>query len=221
MYHLICFSIAAVEVCTISQLGGFGFSNLSVCLVKENTNGIYVLSIIYLVNIPMLWVNCAIVLCNPISRKNKQIKHMIIVATTKTITWGIPTLCVLVPMNEDFDYLALLLGVCSGTAICFSRLGIKHTFKLIKQVLFSKTIHSDAYIPVNDSLIINEYIKEELSMGALLENLEKEIATQILIGVSLIFLTEFIPKSENSYSYKKKKYEFTLEHVHTLENAID
>ena len=219
IYHLVCFLLAAAEVITISRLGGFGFSNLSVCLVEENTDGVYVLAVIYLVNVPMLWVNAFIVLLNPVSRKNKQIKHMVIVSITKTITWGIPTLCVLVPTDPDFDYLALLLGVCSGMAVCFSRLGVKHSFKIFYQICLKRN-RSEGKKIINDSLIVNEYIKDELSIANLLENLEKDTAKSILIGISLIFLTEFSPKSENSYTYSKKKYLFNEDHFKILESTI-
>ena len=223
IYYFSSTLIAAIEVSIIYYLGEFGLSNLSTCFIKQNSRGKYLLSIIYCVNVPMLWVTVFIVLKNPVSRNNKQIRQLVLVAAAKTITWGIPSLCIIVPTYEIFDYIALLIGCLSGISVFFSRLGFKHIFKVIKHAFvriknYSLTRTSRRLEPY--SLIVNEYIKEELSIGDMLENITKNTVRSIIISISLVFLKELRPPSIESYAYVKKKYEFDVDDLSKLKNAI-
>ena len=224
-YHAASFLLAFFEVVIISYIGDFGYSDLSTCLIKD-TEGKYILSVIFCVNVPLLWVTVLSVLRNPVSRKNRLIKHLVTVAAVITVTWGIPTLCLLLPRNEGLSYLGILLNCSSGILVSISRLGSRHMLKLVKRVIMPKKkvklrrlTTGDIKASV-DTLIVNDYIVEEMCLANLLEGVAKNTAKRILMGVSLIFRTKFCAKCENSYSYKKKKYLFTLEDFQVLEDTL-
>ena len=226
IYHIVCFLTALVELGIISTLGTFGFSNLSNCSIQSNSEGKYLLIMIFCVNLPIMWGTAFTVLNHPVSRKNKIIKHIVLVGISVSVTWGIPTLALLVPANEIFDSIATLLACISGTVIFLSRMGSRNMFKVIKQIFTKPPTRSFRKLATkeqllrSDTLIINQYINEELSLANFLDNFTKNTTINILIGVSLIFLTNFTVACQYSYSYKKKKYVFGVDHFKVLEDLI-
>ena len=224
IYHLVCFVLAFAESSMVFALGELGLSNLSTCLVHQTSPGVYVFYVIFCINIPILWIALFKVFINPISRKNKQLKYLLLVSTIKTISWGIPTFACVIPYNEEFNIAALLIACCSGIALCFSRLGLKHMPIIIRQIFYKtasiQRLIKSRRLHTGNTMVINEYIKEQLSIGTMLETIASDTTRSILTGISLIFFAESQPITENSYSYRKNKYFFSTKHVSTLEKTI-
>ena len=232
LYYVCSFIFAIVELTIVSGTGSFGMSNLETCLVKKNTNAEYVLGLIFCINIPIMWGSIITVLKNPVSRRNKALRKMVLVLISISLTWGIPSLSPLLRFVfgtyiSGFDYLAILLGCCSGLAICFSRLGSKHMLEIAREILSrDKSKDLTRYISrgkrlTTNSLVVNApHIQEELSIAGFFEGVTKSTTRDMIIGVSLVFITGLKPQNEKSYTYNKNKYIFLPEHLNMIEIIV-
>ena len=230
-YFIATLVISFLEILTVSFIGTFGISNLSTCVIKEKTNGSYVFILLFCINVPIMWAAIIKVFRNPVSRRNKAIRKMTTVIFSLSVAWGIPQLSPLLRFIfgnyiSPFDYLAIFLGCSSGIIICFARLGFTHIIEIIREIS-SGNKSRDVGIWLNrerkltkNPLIINEYIKEELSIAGFFDVVTKSITRDMIIGATLVSIAEVSPENKESYAYKKQKYIFALEDLNRLERTI-
>lgn len=208
--------ISAVELGIMGLVGSFGLASLGTCFLKEGSDSYWVAMTVMFINTPIILISLLALKNTECYKNNKALKKTMLTCISMVITWGVPEI---IAGTETLfhhniiilNYIGFFIACSSGVLLATARIGSKEIFLRLIKSLKKKGKEKS----------LKEILIEQSSVNNTFNNITQYTIKNLLLLLSLAFVTCQATDENYSYGYKKNKFIFSVDCYAKLSNLID